>query len=216
MSTLITRLFANENTASQASEALVSDGFHKSSVRIIGGSESAAREAMAAMGVDDAAADVYAGRIAGGNALVAMRAPFGMSGGAMATLEKFESIEVDMPQESHISYQSDPDLEPPKIIPGNKKFLTAEGSVGTSTSFSEFFGMRLLSRKQGGSAKVRTSTMTGNTLSDKQGGKARVSSWTITSNLLKKPGKGKSIIRNPTPFSSALGWPTLTEKDEVL
>jgi len=219
MTTLITRLFADKDTASRASEALQDRGFDRKSVRAIEGDEGAARAALADMGVSDAAIDVLAGKVAGGNAVVALRAPFGMAGSAISTLDRFDPLDedIDIEQETHISAETDPDLAVPSIIKGNKKFLTHEGAVGTSTGFSEMFGLPLLTRRQGGKADVDTSTISQKfglkLLSPKQGGKARVGTSTISERLglklIKKPSAGKSLIDDPTPFSSALGWPTI-------
>ncbi|GEM_PF-3343080 len=221
MTTLITRLFADKGTASQVSEALLSDGFNKRAVRAIEGGDSAARDAMADMGISGAAAEAYASKMAGGNALVAVRAPFGRAGSAMTVFDRFDPIEVDVAEETHIRAETDPRYAK-SIIPGNKKFLTMESAVGSGTGFSDTFGMRLLSRNQRGKASVDTSTISSKfgmrMLSSNQRGKAKVGTSTISEKmglkLVKQPSAKKSIIRNnPTPFSSALGLPTLTDLD---
>jgi len=216
MTTLITRLFADRDTAAKASDALISGGFDRKSVRAIDGDQGAARSALTDMGVSDAAADTLAGKVAGGNGVVALRAPFGRAGDAISTLDRFDPVEVDIEQETHISAVTAPE-NALSIIPGNRKFLTSEDAVGSGTGFSESLGMPLLSSRQRGKAKVDTSTISkkfGFTLlSRKQGGKAKVDTSTISEKLglklIKKPRGGKSIVRNPTPFSSALGWPTI-------
>lgn len=216
MTTLITRLFTDKDTAAKASDALLSRGFDRKSVRAIDGDRGAARSALADMGVNDAAADALAGKVADGNGVVALRAPFGKAGDAISTLDRFDPIEVDIEQETHISAVTSPE-NALSVIPGNKKFLTAEDAVGSGTGFSESLGMPLLSSRQRGKAKVDTSTMSERfgfkLLSRKQGGKAKVDTSTISEKLglklIKKPRDGKSIVRNPTPLSSALGWPTI-------
>ena len=216
MSTLITRLLADEDTASEASRALAQKGFDDSAVRVVSGSGGSARESMADFGVSDNTAEAYAGHLDGGKALVAVRAPFGMAGDAMSALKGFDAIEVDVEQEQHISYKTNPE-DALSIIPGNKKFLTDRSSVGTGTGFSEMFGWSLLTDRQRGKASVETETISKKLgiplLANRQWGKAGVDTSTVSEKIglatIKKPRGGKSIIRKPTPFSSALGWPTI-------
>jgi len=220
MTTLITRLFADRDTAAKASEALLSGGFNRKSVSAIDGDQSAARSALVDMGVSDAAADVLAGKVAGGSGVVALRAPFGKAGDAISTLDRFDPVDVDIEQEAHISAAPAPEYSK-SIIPGNKKFLTMDGAVGSGTGFSESIGMPLLSSRQRGKAKVDTSTISQRfgfkLLSRKQGGKAKVDTSTISEKLglklVKKPREGTSVINNPTPFSSMLGWPTIIKSE---
>jgi len=210
MTTLITRLYADKDTAKQASEALEAKGFDRNSVSLLG-SDTAA---MADAGLDEAVSGAYAAQMSGDNSLLMLRAPFGSVGTAVSALNRFDAIEVDTEQETYIRPVDDPSMSS-SIIPGNKKFLTSQSEIGSGTGFSEAFGMRLLSRRQQGKAKVGHSTKTGkreNLLSRKQTGKAKVSHRTVTGkrwNLIKKPSAGTSVIHNPTPFSSMLGWPTI-------
>jgi len=216
MSTLITRLLANEDTASEASRALARKGFDDGAVRVVSNSGGSARESMVDFGVSDSTADAYIDHLDSGNALIAVRAPFGMAGDAMSALRPFDAIEVDVEQEQHISYKTNPE-DALSIIPGNKKFLTDRSSVGTGTGFSDMFGWSLLTDRQRGKASVETETISKKLgmplLTNRQRGKAGVDTSTVSEKIglatIKKPRGGKSIIRNPTPFSSALGWPTI-------
>lgn len=221
MTTLITRLLANENTAREAAAALTARDFHEDAIHVVSGSPASSREAMARAGLSDRAAEAYAGHLGGGNTLLAVRAPFGMAGEAVSVLRKFDTIDVDVEQEQHVSYATSDDYRS-SIIPGNRKFLTDPSNVGTGTGFSDMVGWSLVTDRQRGKANVGTSTVTGGKMgmrlvSRRQRGKANVGTSTISGKLglstVKRPRGGKSIIRNPTPFSSALGLPTVIEQD---
>ncbi len=223
MTTLITRLLANAGAASEASTALQSSGFSDEAVGVISGSEADARAAMADMGVSDEAASAYASGIAGGNALVSVRAPFGQAGRAITALKKFDTIDVGLENEDvHIEAKDDPAYANDSIIKGNKKFLTSDGATESGAHYMTLGG--LLSSNQRGKAKVDTST-----ISSKFGMKLikqpKAKKNLLTDNptpfsslfgmkLIKKSRDGKKpLIDNPTPFSSALGWPVLADRD---
>lgn len=222
MTTLITRLLADAGTASEASTALQSNGFAEDSVGVISGSEADARAAMAEMGVSDEAASAYASGIAGGNALVSVRAPFGKAGSAITALKKFDAIDVGLENEDvHIEAKDDPQYATDSIIRGNRKFLTGDGALESGRHFMSFGG--LLSKSQRGKAKVDTSTISakfGMKLIKQPKSKKNL----LTNNptpfsslfgmkLIKESrDRRKPLVDNPTPFSSALGLPVLTDR----
>jgi len=222
MTTLITRLLENADAASEASSALRANGFAEEAIGVIDGSQAEARAAMDDAGIDDDTAAAYASGIAGGNALVTVRAPFGRAGSAITTLKKFRPIDVGIDHEdTYIGYKTDPTYQT-SVIKGGKKFLTGKGVTESGTYFSPF-GTTLLSKTQRGKAKVDTST-----ISAKFGWKLikqpKAKKTLLTNNptplsrllgikLVKKPRDGsKPLVDDPTPLSSALGWPTLTER----
>ena len=221
MTTLITRLLANEGSAADAAKALEQRGFNEDSIAVISGSDASA--AMEKSGVSEEAASAYSSGIASGNALVAVRAPFGMAGTAVTALKKFKPIDVGLESEElHIEAKTDPEISS-SIIKGNKKFLTGKGVTERGMRFTPF-GFPMLSSNQKGRASVDTSTVSakfGMSTIKQPSGKKNVSTGNPTpfSSLfgmktIIQPKQRKSISRdNPTPFSSALGWPTIIEND---
>ncbi len=220
MTTLITRLFADNTVASEASNALQANGIDEDAIRAISGGD--ARQAMVDVGLGEDAVAAYADKMSGGNTLVAVRAPFGTAGRAMTALKKFEAIDVGLAsQEAHISAQDNPEMQS-SIIKGNKKFLTGKGV--TESRYMSPFGFPLLSKNQRGRAKVDSSTISSKfgwrtTKPPKEGKRVLSDNPTPFSSLLgmkliKKPRLRTSVMRdNPTPFSSALGLSTLTKSE---
>ncbi len=217
MTTLITRLFADDSIAAKASDALQAGGIDEDAIRAIGGSDAAT--AMADVGLGEDAVAAYSGAMSGSNTLVAIRAPFGTTGRALTALKKFDAIDVGLEsQEAHISAQDDPEMQS-SIIKGNKKFLTGKGV--TESRYISPFGFPLLSKNQRGKAKVDTkpvlsSKLGWRTTKPPKAGKRVLSdnptplSSMIGMSLIKKPRLRNSVMSdNPTPFSSALGWPTI-------
>lgn len=207
MTTLITRLYADKDTASQASKALIARGFEKNSIQTLDGCAG-----LADMGVDSAVTDAYSAAMGDGNAVLALKAPFGSVGMAVSTLGDFDPIEVDAAQELYIAPKTNPEIML-SIIPGNKKFLTARSEVGHSTITGE--RRNLLSSNQKGRADTYHGTKMGSRksqLSRNQKGRSKPKHYTVMgkrSSLVKKPRAGTSLISDPTPFSSFFGWSTI-------
>jgi hypothetical protein len=223
MTTLITRLLADEGTASEAASALEARGFNEDAVAVISGSDASA--AMEKSGVSEEVASAYSSGLSSGNALVAVRAPFGMAGAAVTALKKFKPIDVGLEsEESHISAVTDPEMSS-SIIKGNKKFLTGKGVTESGMRFTPF-GFPMLSKRQKGRASVDTSTISakfGMPLIKQPPRKKSLTRNNPTpfSSLFgmktikqRRSSGGNSVISdNPTPLSSALGWPTIADKE---
>ena len=102
MTTIITRLYHDAATAQAAAEALQGNGHDPATIDIISGAEGAEARIVAARVAPEAAA-AYAPAVAGGNALIVVRAPFapiGAARNAMRVVDKFPSIKVGVADEN--------------------------------------------------------------------------------------------------------------------
>ena len=101
MTTIVSRLYADTTTAEQAVTALKLQNHRASDISVIGsdGGQAAMEEA----GVPTESAAAYAAKMASGNALVVVRAPFtpfGAARNAMDTVDEFDSIDAGVENEN--------------------------------------------------------------------------------------------------------------------
>lgn len=165
MTTLITRLYATQELAEKAAAALATNGFrdkHYTLITAPSGKKAAKADlgsisaALSAAGVIPRSTGIYAPLIAGGNALLAVRAPVGGAFRAKEVLADFESIDTGARDEVHLpaevsrpvkQYRASATslLARDAMILSGKKFMPALTS--SSRTFSDKLGLPLLSRK---------------------------------------------------------------------
>lgn len=107
MTTIVTRLYATQTTAEQASEALKMQNHPASNISIVGAGKSAEADLVAA-GVPEGSAASYAETMKAKNAIIVVRAPvtpFGAARNAMDTVDQFDSIDAGVENENF--YKSD-------------------------------------------------------------------------------------------------------------
>jgi len=193
MSTFVTRVYENPETAKTAVASLRQAGFDEDSLHVYDRTRiDDAQRKLEDAAVDESDIATYRSALDDGKNLLAFRAPFGMAGKAVTTLRKTDSVDIGIERsETHVGYELSDNGEL-SIIPGNRKFLTSERAVKNATS------------------RVTPAPY----LTDRQRGKAKVGSWTVTgdrSKLIKQPKRRNNLLRNPTPFSSLLGLKTIIE-----
>ncbi|MEL7030500.1 MAG: hypothetical protein AAGL49_15125, partial [Pseudomonadota bacterium] len=105
MPTIITRVYANRPAAAQVVDALKAGYFSSGAMSIVSGaaSETGAPSApgpleneIRAAGVYPRAAEAYSRQIAGGQALLVVRAPFGQAREAVGIIDRFDSLPSDV------------------------------------------------------------------------------------------------------------------------
>jgi len=245
MTTIISRLYKTETTAKRIVSALQEAGIRESDVSLVavakateeGAPAPSASGDVAATGVAPEAVSAYAPKVEGGNALVVVRAPFGMATKARGVLDSAPTVSAGLEREE--AYVRDSATGPSRmvrhaapasgarnIIPGNKKYFTGESEISTAdpTPLSSMLGWRTLKEYRNKDLVRRGE--------DRFIFKSwkRLSDWRLGSDVaayrdrptpfsnaigwktLKEPKKGApSVISDdPTPLSSRLGWKTLT------
>jgi hypothetical protein len=103
MTTIITRLYEDMETARAAADALLNSGHDAATIDIITGTDAQESRIVAAR-VSREAAAAYAPAVAAGKALIVVRAPFapiGTARHAMRVVDKFPSIKVGVADENH-------------------------------------------------------------------------------------------------------------------
>ncbi|WP_299042803.1 hypothetical protein [uncultured Tateyamaria sp.] len=112
MTTVITRLYADDATAKRITSTLQSKGFPEDTMDVFPAGTSA--ETLMEARVDEASANAFAGALSGDMALMVVRAPvtpFGAARAAMTAADSVTSTRVPGTEENrHISEQMDRDL----------------------------------------------------------------------------------------------------------
>ncbi|MEM7496522.1 MAG: hypothetical protein AAF371_00860 [Pseudomonadota bacterium] len=225
MTTIITRLYDTEDkakAAAAAARARIGDDAVDVFTGASGGKRSTAlRNAISKAGASADAAEEFAGAMKEGTAMVLARAPWGRAQGTKDALDSAGPMATDATPELYVSDNlGSRDLS---IIPGNRKFLTADKDaalVEDRTPFSSFFGWRVLSdrRPKDNLKRGDPHIMPGKTLSEWKLGAPLItqhtavfSKWLGWETLKEKPETHSLLEKDRTPFSSALGWKTLTD-----
>ncbi len=201
MTTIITRLYSDEQTARNASAFLAKNGFVDRDRDVISGGEGGV-VALRSAGVPADVAAAYAETLAGGTAVLVVRAGFGRAGKARALVAETETIDAGLPkQDFYVRGGLRPHTGRPVARPEDARILTGSGPGGalisTPTPFSSWLGMTLLS-----TGPRSSSVMAGN---KKITPGSHLTTWTLNTPLM---------TDNVTPFSSLLGWKTLTKQKE--
>lgn len=221
MTTVITRLYADEQSAHGIRERLYRQGFPRHAMAVISGDggKGAALKKMRRALVPDHAAEVYADRVAAGASLVVVQATYKPLGAVRKANETFESsgaLDVGM-AEQQFSVPTPID-HAPHILKDHPRFLTMpprDGQVGGP--LSDQLGFRLVSAQQRRNSVNAGKRIFGEGI--KRGRKARSAIkggghmsrmfWPMP--LLSKKRGGLSVIQGGGhPFSRLLGWPTIS------
>jgi hypothetical protein len=196
MTTIITRLYSDKAAAQTVVNALVSKGHHPSTIDIISGdSGGTAAQRMRNARVGAEASRAYAGPVAGGKALVVVRAPFAPMGTALSairTVNAHPSIEVGLADED--VYIRD---EPNVVRAG--KVLTDHPLIMSNPHRHLPHG-HILGSNPVSASRPRTSAIRGG---------AYISTKFWPMKLVSSPKQGTSAIRGGFLFSSIFGLPTL-------
>ncbi|MEM9063605.1 MAG: hypothetical protein AAGD13_24365 [Pseudomonadota bacterium] len=125
MTTIITRLYEDEQTAHGVVQALRDHSFRDSMVDVITSSGDA-QAAMSEAGVPEDAHDAYAQAIASGNALVAVRAPFGGAEKAYILMDKTPSVDMGgLAQTSYVAEDLALEYRSSSIIKGAPRLMSS-------------------------------------------------------------------------------------------
>lgn len=201
MTTIVTRLFASPDQAAAAAAALKSEDFLDRHVHVIAGDDALA--AILDAGVHRSAALIYADRLKQGAGLVVTQAQFGMALKAAKILKQHGPIASGVKsQDVYVGSVDNRPMYPNRYLP----IL-----LDNTTVFSGLLLPALTSRNRLFSRMVGLPM-----LSNKRAPRASLSSMRFSSMLglpLLTRGKGPRaslITKNTTPFSNAIGAPTLS------
>ncbi len=203
MTSTFTRLYADEGQASRVAAELKAIGYKDSQMNIIAGGDSSGGDSVAQLrnaGVYETAANVYAKKVAQGNAVLVLRAAFGRAAKAVPVLDAHDPIETEVKFTEVIGFS--------RAKPSNIIRPTGQGSVirrrmnpakrrskGSSTPFSKMFGMKTIIQP-----KKRKSLKSG----------SRLIMGVMPS--LATPKRKGDRPRNLAPASSTFGFPLIIRK----
>lgn len=147
MTTIITRLYKDEQTANAAVSDLRENNFPDDTHDVFSGSGTSADEIEAA-GVDREKAEVYASKLGDGNSLLVVRAPFvpfGAASTAIRTVDSHPVVASGVENENQlVSYEmAEPSVG--SVLRNHPLMLTRRKNVGGGGTLSESLGMRMLS-----------------------------------------------------------------------
>ncbi|MEM9762705.1 MAG: hypothetical protein AAF968_09370 [Pseudomonadota bacterium] len=216
MTTIVTRVYDTEQKATSAATAAGAK-IGADAVDVVKDA-AALRTAITKGGVGGDAAESMAAMIPDGGAIVVARAPWGTAARATSALDDAGPVATELPK-LYVSDSASGRAE--SIIPGNRKYLTADGDasrVKDPTPFSTFFGMRVLSDRKPKDVLMRGNThiMPWKPLSDWKLGAPLITEDTAVfskrlgwETLKERPATQPLLERDKTPFSTALGLDTL-------
>lgn len=207
MTTIITRLYPDRKHADIVAAALKADGIRHENIDVISKSPakmSALNTQIRSAGVYQSAAVTYAGRVAGGEALLVVRAPVGQGLKATEIVNRYESIDAGVKHPDYYRgttgnsttvYRTSGTAN---LLDSNTTILTGRGIIKDSTPFSSMFGMPLLTSGKTGRARLITKKTTW------------FSSMLGLGLLTHGERKTKLITGKTTWFSSMFGLPLLS------
>lgn len=233
MTTVITRLYADERTANMVAQRLRWEGLPARAVEVIAGAGSdrpSLEVRMSRARVHESAVSAYADRMADGSALLVVRATYKPLGAARITREvtaRSKPVEVHGVVDDH--FVPDGPDHAPSVLKDHPRFLTLDLDFGEykPRPISEEFGIPLLTRGhrnrplhvfRGGKHVSRlfwpmplvTSKRKVN--SAISGGR-HMSKLFWPMPLLSHKERTRSVIRGGAlPLSRALGWPTISRR----
>lgn len=141
MTTIITRLYQDENTANGVAQTLLENHFRQRMLDVIAGGD--AHVQMARAGVPKDAMDGYAQGIQNGNALLIVRAPFGGAKAATKLVDQTSSL-------AGTSAYVSAEMPPQNILPDHPRFLSHDPSPGEARGrpfLATLFGKPLLKKQ---------------------------------------------------------------------
>ena len=215
MTTVVSRLYADRNTADAVADALRAEGHLSENIDVITEGDDAA-DRIAAARVSREAAARYADKLGDGKALLVTRVPFipfGAAVNAIETVDRFESVNAGVArQNEYIREQPSERFFKKKVLDGsplmlstklqgtNRRFLT--GSPAASGKrigpISEKLGLPLLSKHRSHRSLIR--------------GGGFMSRKFLPLPLLSHRNRGKSVYSGRMLFSEKLSIPLLTSR----
>ncbi len=211
MTTVISRLYADAETANGVAEELQKAGFPADTIDVIehdpkNKSMPSLPERLKATRIDKNAVEPYASRVRKGKVLLVVRAPFtpfGAARTAMEVVDRVESADVGIDNQNHYVQEQPKRFLNITVMTDHPKFLTND--VGPDANrrrgtISETFGIRLLSPY-----KTKRSAMSGGGF---------MSTKFLPFQLLwdKKERKNSAIAGGGTPFSKMISMPLLSKR----
>lgn len=224
MTTIITRLYEDEEAAEGAAGALRADGFGEDTFEVVSGKKRSAKgkevpDRIGAAISDTGSAAALTEKVQGGNALLVVRAPFGTALTAKRVLATTPSIDAGVAQTER--YDGGPSTGG-SVMSGGELYMSWDGFPPLSsgrTPFSSYLTMSVLSapKRKDNLRTKNVQIMPWKPLSDwKLGTKPSREPLPFSSMIGWKPLKERSPVRDllsreKTPLSSAIGWKTLTD-----
>jgi hypothetical protein len=133
MTTILSRLYADREQADSVAADLKAEGYGARDMDVIAASEGASHDAVrqdiSKAGVAATAAGIYAGRVAGGNALVVVRAPFGKAQKAGNIMDAHGPMDAGVKTENAYDPGQDPQMynmrggAPVELLPAGTFFM---------------------------------------------------------------------------------------------
>lgn len=152
MTTVISRLYQDEQTAASVVSALKEAGFPDNTIDTIGSDQNDLAEAIAAARVPTEAAETYAGEISDGVTLVVVRAPFTPFGAARSAIDIVDgtpSVASAVTDNNSLVSETIRRELILSVMTSHPLFLTdAKEMSRNSGRISHGFGWRLLSKRK--------------------------------------------------------------------
>jgi len=229
MTTIITRLYANERSANAVADRLSSEGLPKSALKVVTGTDrDKIQHRLMQAQVHRDAAPVYAESVAGGTALLIVRATHKPLGAARIVREvtgSSKTIDVGVTQDD--IYVRDLPDHAPSVLKEHPRFLTlpSEPEELQRGPISDLVGVRTLSKPRSRTSAIRGGAFMSqkfwpmklvsknrNAHSAIKGGAFMSKKFWPTALLAKKPRRNSVIRGGGTVFSRLFGWPTILRR----
>lgn len=192
MTSTVTRLYKNRETAAQAVEALKKRGFKNHHIEVVETAE--VPHALHRAGLTRARAEDTARNAGPGATAVLVRAPFGAANAALNALDPFDA--VDLRRAARPGYRHEDNPSPLSDAMGMKVLIR-----NNPAPLSHALGLALLSEKQNPDIKLSHEP-------------APFSKALGMATLSRKQNPDIKLSHNPAPLSDALGLPVLLRDDD--
>ncbi len=233
MTTIITRLYADEKSANAAADRLWRERIPRRALQVVaaesGESKSDLKERLKSAKVHSSALTAYADKIASGNAVLVARTTYKPLGAAKIAREMMaKDATISVPKITNEYFEADGPDHAPSILKGHPRFLTLASAAGEGHGdpVSKSLGLPLLSAR-----KSRDSAWRGGGYASKAfwpmklvsknrksssamrgGGYMSRVFWPMP--LLSRSKRRLSVIRGGDhPMSRSLGWATVTDRN---
>ncbi len=223
MTTVITRAYADEQSAKGIYERLYRQGFPRHQMSLISANGEAAgaiADRMKRAMVPDEVAGTYAERVAGGASLVVVRATYKPLNAVRIANDTFQTsgaLDVGIHEQQ---FKMPTPIDPaPSVLKDHPRFFTTAPRSGHQGGpVTENLGMRMVSQhKTRNSAISGGKMMMGGKVKQGRNANSAISGGKYMSRafwpgpLLSKRKRGLSVTQNGGhPFSRLLGWPTIS------
>lgn len=231
MTTVITRLYADEDTAKSVENRLRWEGFPKHTMRVItadGGDADATRDRLSRADVNEALVSEYAQRLGAGAAVLVVYATYKPLGAARIAREIIgKSAALDQASDTNDFYVPERPDHAPSILKDHPRLMTLplEPEDYRGGPISRELGIRLLSPR-----KERTSAIRGGRFMSRafwpmslvsrgrkatsaiSGGRHMSRAFWPMPLVSTKPRKNSVIRGGALPLSRLLGWPPISPR----